>query len=148
METEKRTSTGMRTLDLIGGTEIASEQDCWDMLATQSVGRIALEVNGRIEIFPVNYGLDGEAIIFRTNAGRKMTWVTQGEIAFEVDSIDQESRCGWSVVVHGTARDITLHDAPERQVAARPWTGQKDFLVRIKPSSVTGRRVSRAARDS
>jgi nitroimidazol reductase NimA-like FMN-containing flavoprotein (pyridoxamine 5'-phosphate oxidase superfamily) len=131
----------MRAIDLLGGTEIVSEQDCWEMLATESIGRIALIVDGQVEIFPVNYGLDGDGIIFRTNAGRKMAWVAAGAVAFEVDSIDAKSRCGWSVVVHGTARDITKYDAPDRQLAAQPWTGSKDFLVRISPRSVTGRRV-------
>jgi nitroimidazol reductase NimA-like FMN-containing flavoprotein (pyridoxamine 5'-phosphate oxidase superfamily) len=131
----------MRAIDLLGGTEIVSEQDCWDMLATGSIGRIALFADGQVEIFPVNYGLDGDGIVFRTNAGRKMAGVASGEVAFEVDSVDPESRCGWSVVVHGTARDITGHDGPARQLAARPWTGSKDFLVRISARSVTGRRV-------
>src|ERR1700686_4973194 len=115
----------MRAIDLLGGTEIVSEQDCWGLLATESIGRIALFVHGQVEIFPVNYGLDGDAIIFRSNAGRKMAGVASGEVAFEVDLIDPESRCGWSVVVHGTARDITRYDAPDRQLAAQPWTGSK-----------------------
>ncbi len=131
----------MRAIDLLGGTEIVSEQDSWDMLATQSIGRVALFVHGQVEIFPVNYGLDGDGIIFRTNAGRKMAGVASGEVAFEVDCIDRKSRCGWSVVVHGTARDITIYDAPDRQLAALPWTGSKDFLVRITPRSVTGRQI-------
>lgn len=131
----------MRALDLLGGTEILPDQDCWDLLGTESVGRLAVALDGQIEIFPVNYGLDGDGIVFRTNAGRKMFWATGSEVAFEVDSLDKRTRSGWSVVVHGTARDITRFDAPERQAAARPWTGAKDFLVRIAPRSITGRRV-------
>lgn len=118
------------------------EQDCWDMLATQSVGRLAVSMDGQIEIFPVNYGLDGDGILFRTNAGRKMTWATGGDVAFEVDSVDDTSHCGWSVVVHGTARDISSFDSAERRLAAQPWTGSKDFLVRISPRSVSGRRIA------
>jgi uncharacterized protein len=132
----------MRALDLIGGTEIVSWDECWDMLATQTIGRIALAVGGEVDIFPVNYGLDGDGIIFRTNAGRKMAAADGRDVAFEVDSVDPKSRSGWSVVVHGTARDITRFDAPARRLAAQPWTGSKDFLVRIAPRSVTGRRVN------
>ena len=132
----------MRALDLLGGTEILSEQDCWDLLGAESVGRLALSIDGRIEVFPVNYGLDGNGIVFRTNAGRKMYWGAGSEVAFEVDSLDKASRAGWSVVVHGTARDITRFDGPERQMAARSWTGDKDFLIRIAPRSVAGRRVA------
>lgn len=132
----------MRAIDLLGGAEIVSEEDCWDMLATRSVGHLAVTLDGRIEIFPVNYGLDGAGIVFRTNAGRKMSWSTSGEVAFEVDYVDEETHYGWSVVIHGTAQDITRFDSPERQVAAQPWTGPKDFLVRIAPRTITGRRVT------
>lgn len=132
----------MRAIDLIGGTEIVSEQDCWEMLTSQSIGRVALCANGQIEIFPVNYGLEGDGIVFRTNAGRKMLGVGVGEVAFEVDSVDPRAQSGWSVVVHGTARDISRYDTPPRQLAAQAWTGSKDFLVRISPRTVTGRRVA------
>jgi nitroimidazol reductase NimA-like FMN-containing flavoprotein (pyridoxamine 5'-phosphate oxidase superfamily) len=133
----------MRAIDLLGGSTIVSESDCWDMLGTQSVGRVAFSLDGQIEIFPVNYGLDGDGVIFRTNVGRKFTGARLADVAFEVDRIDPESRCGWSVVIHGTARDITRFDSPERQVAVQPWTGTKDFLIRITPRSITGRRVAR-----
>ena len=131
----------MGATDPLGGTEIISEQDCWELLETQVVGRVAALVDGQVEIFPVNYGLDGDGVIFRTNAGRKIRGVLAGEVAFEVDLIDPQVHSGWSVVVHGTARDITAYDAPLRQRAAQPWTGSKDFLVRITPRSVSGRRV-------
>lgn len=131
----------MRAIDLIGGTEIVSEEDCWQMLTTQSIGRVGLWADGQVEIFPVNYGLEGDGIVFRTNAGRKMLGVGAGEVAFEVDSVDPASRSGWSVVVHGSARDISRYDTRARQLAPQPWTGAKDFLVRISPRTITGRRV-------
>lgn len=135
----------MRAIDLLGGGAIVSENDCWAMLGTQSVGRIAFSLDGQVEIFPVNYGLDGDGIIFRTNVGRKFSGSKIGEVAFEVDSIDPGSQTGWSVVVHGTTRDITKFDSPERHQAVRPWAGPKDFLIRISPRSVTGRRVTATA---
>jgi nitroimidazol reductase NimA-like FMN-containing flavoprotein (pyridoxamine 5'-phosphate oxidase superfamily) len=131
----------MRSIDLLGGTEILRDEDCWDLLASESIGRVAVAFGGQVDIFPVNYGLDGDGIVFRTNAGRKMTGALSGEVAFEVDRIDPEGKTGWSVVVHGDARDISQFDGPERLRAAQPWTGSKDFLVRIAPRSITGRRV-------
>jgi hypothetical protein len=131
----------MRAIDLLGGTEIVAEDDCWEFLRSEVIGRVAVVIDGRVDIFPVNYGLDGEGIVFRTNAGRKMEGIAEGEVAFEVDSIDRGAKAGWSVVVHGEARDITRFDGPERQRAAEPWTGRKDFLVRISPRAITGRRV-------
>ena len=66
----------------------------------------------------------------------------KGQVAFEVDHIDVESNSGWSVVVHGRAEDVTRFDGPGFRVrAGDPWTGPKDALLRITPTSVTGRRV-------
>jgi nitroimidazol reductase NimA-like FMN-containing flavoprotein (pyridoxamine 5'-phosphate oxidase superfamily) len=134
----------MTTIDSIGGTEVITEADCWDLLETQQIGRVAVWYGGQVEIFPVNYGLDADGILFRTNAGRKMTGASSGEVAFEVDEIDPRRKTGWSVVIHGQAREITVYDGPERQRAAQPWTGSKDFLFRITPRSVTGRRAAPA----
>ena len=133
----------VRESDLLGGTEILAEEDCWALVAARSVGRLAVSLDGLIEIFPVNYGLDGEDVVFRTNAGRKMSWSRSGEVAFEVDWFDEESHTGWSVVIHGTARDISRLNCPERPLAAEAWTGPKDFLVRINARTISGRRVSR-----
>jgi nitroimidazol reductase NimA-like FMN-containing flavoprotein (pyridoxamine 5'-phosphate oxidase superfamily) len=130
------------TIDSIGGTEIIAESACWELLDTQQIGRIAVWYAGQVDIFPVNYGLDGDGIAFRTNAGSKMRAVESGEVAFEVDHIDPCAKTGWSVVIHGQARDITRYDGLQRQRAAQPWTGSKDFLYRITPRSITGRRVA------
>jgi len=132
----------VRALDLIGGAEVMSDKDCWELLASEEVGRVAEVIDGRVEIFPVNYALDGDGIIFRTNAGRKLSGVLSGEVAFEVDCIDKDARVGWSVVVHGEAHDISRFDTSGRQSAVQAWSGQKDYLVRIRPISMTGRRVS------
>jgi nitroimidazol reductase NimA-like FMN-containing flavoprotein (pyridoxamine 5'-phosphate oxidase superfamily) len=131
----------MRAVDLVGGTEILAEQDCWDLLQTAEIGRVAVCFGGQVDIFPVNFGLDGDGIVFRTNAGRKMNALSTSEVAFEVDHVDLRARAGWSVVVHGDARDISNFDGAERRRAARPWTGSKDFLMRITPRSISGRRV-------
>jgi nitroimidazol reductase NimA-like FMN-containing flavoprotein (pyridoxamine 5'-phosphate oxidase superfamily) len=131
------------TIDSIGGTEIIAEAACWELLETQRIGRLCVWYGGQVDIFPVNYGLDGDGIVFRTNAGRKMLAAESGEVAFEIDHIDPHAKTGWSVVIHGQARDITRYDGLQRQRAAQPWTGSKDFLFRLTPRSITGRRVAR-----
>jgi nitroimidazol reductase NimA-like FMN-containing flavoprotein (pyridoxamine 5'-phosphate oxidase superfamily) len=131
----------MRAVDLLGGTEIISESDCWELLETENIGRVVTTVDGQTEIFPVNYAVEGEGILFRTNAGRKATGVLTGETVFEVDSVDRQAKAGWSVIIRGEVRDITGYDAPVRTNALQPWTGPKDFLMRMDPRTVTGRRV-------
>ena len=61
----------MRSLDLVGGTEIVPVQRCLDLLRTETVGRVAVIVGDDVEVFPVNYILDGDLIAFATNVGRK-----------------------------------------------------------------------------
>jgi uncharacterized protein len=130
----------MRAIDLLGGTEIVSEEDCLELLRSQSIGRLALVVDDRIDIFPVNYAVDGRSVLFRTNEGRKMRGADAAEVAFEVDSIEQEVHAGWSVVVRGEPEDVTDQVEPGAD-AVRPWAGRKERLVRITPRSITGRRV-------
>ena len=47
-----------------------TEADCLALLRSRDVGRIAFELEGMIEIFPVNYGVEGEIIIFRPAVAR------------------------------------------------------------------------------
>ena len=130
----------MDLIDLSTSTEPIGFKDCRQLLAGERIGRLGVVVDGRPEIFPVNYGLDGDGIVFRTDQGRKMLGLT-GEVVFEVDRIDVADRSGWSVVVHGRAEDISQFDSPRlRERAQTPWTGPKDILVRISPTVVTGRR--------
>jgi nitroimidazol reductase NimA-like FMN-containing flavoprotein (pyridoxamine 5'-phosphate oxidase superfamily) len=110
------------------------ETDCWQLLETEVIGRVVASVDGQIEIFPVNYAVDGEGIVFRTNAGRKMTGVLASETVFEVDSVDRQAKAGWSVIVRGD-------DGPTRAGAVKPWSGPKDFLMRISARTISGRRV-------
>jgi len=137
----------VRALDLIAGTEIVPETVCWEMLAGQSIGRVVFCHEGRVEIFPVNYALHENQVLFATNQGRKLTGVAHGEIAFEVDWVDPSSRSGWSVVVRGTARSLTEIDSDTAAVIRRAclsWTGSKDFVVLVRAQSITGRRVAPA----
>jgi hypothetical protein len=96
-------------------------------------------------IFPVNYVFDRDLIVFRTDPGSKLDAATEREsVAFEVDAIDEATRSGWSVVVRGSLAEITdpadlarLHALP-----LYPWApGEKARYVRVRPLSVTGRRI-------
>jgi len=131
----------MRAIDLLGGTEVISREDCLELLAEQRVGRIGVVVDGQVEIFPVNYAFDGECIVFRTNSGRKLTGVRTGEATFEADELEGSARAGWSVVVHGHTERMPTEPQPGVDLTSEPWTGPKDFTVRLTPRAITGRRV-------
>jgi nitroimidazol reductase NimA-like FMN-containing flavoprotein (pyridoxamine 5'-phosphate oxidase superfamily) len=119
---------------------------CLELLARHGFGRIAVLLDdGQPDIFPVNYALDGDRIVFRSGPGTKLSHASLDRVAFEVDESEQDGTAR-SVVVKGVALEITEALDPEsaRQrelpIPSR-LTGPDDHYVRIVPRSVTGRRL-------
>jgi nitroimidazol reductase NimA-like FMN-containing flavoprotein (pyridoxamine 5'-phosphate oxidase superfamily) len=141
----------MRTVDSQSGLERLSRQECVALLHAQDVGRLVVVDGGRPLIFPVNYAMDGEAPVFRTASGTKLWAASRSPVVFEIDEIDRDAKCGWSVIVHGVAQEITAFDAGELQervygLPVHPWAGgEKPSIVRIAPRLITGRRVRQHA---
>jgi len=124
---------------------VLSESECLALLDSRDLGRVAFGSEDAVEIFPVNYGLDGSTICFRTSPGTKLDAVPQTVVAFEVDSWDAETGVGWSVVAKGRAEEITMNigRAAEhlRRVPVQPAApGARWHWVAIRPSEITGRR--------
>jgi nitroimidazol reductase NimA-like FMN-containing flavoprotein (pyridoxamine 5'-phosphate oxidase superfamily) len=120
--------------------------ECWDLLATQPIGRVSFTAQGGLPVIvPVNYAVDGETIVFRTGRGPKLTAATRGEVvAFEADEIDMTAHAGWSVVVIGRAAVVTSDDERGRlaSLGLQPWAaGPRDEFVVITPRNVAGRRL-------
>ena len=138
----------MEVIDLNTGLEILGAEECFKMLATEEVGRLAVVLGGRPEIFPVNYVVDHDGVVFRTEAGTKLEGAVGGPVAFEVDHLDRADRSGWSVILHGQAFHVSpAHRHRSAHLALCPWTGTaKPHLVRVTPTTVTGRRI-RGRRD-
>ena len=83
--------------------EVLAEEECWRLLGAHHLGRLALVDAKGPAIVPVNYVLDREAPVFRTDPG------------------DLER-----------LRALPLY----------PWApGDKARYVRVRPASVTGRRI-------
>jgi nitroimidazol reductase NimA-like FMN-containing flavoprotein (pyridoxamine 5'-phosphate oxidase superfamily) len=123
-----------------------AEEECLELLATQSVGRIAVVSNGQPLIFPVNYVLEGRTVAFRTDPGTKLDAATLGKVAFEIDSADDERHEGWSVTVQGIGREITdAWDSWSQRLTARhlePWAaGAKEHWVAVATPVFSGRRI-------
>ncbi len=137
------------------GTEILDEAQCWDLLKSTSVGRLAVDVAGRPDIFPINYVVDGRSLVFRSGAGTKLAAsVLLHHVAFEIDGYEPDGRTVWSVVVKGDARHIESMDEvfSVDDLPLFPWLAfPKPNYVRIEPELVTGRRfhvVDEVAPDS
>lgn len=138
----------MNVIDPKTGIEVLEPDECLRLLRSQEVGRLGVVLGGFPAIFPVNYVVDEDRVVFRTDGGTKLDGVTRGgSVVFEVDHLDSASRSGWSVILHGRATEITAFDSPAvRERASRlalyPWSpNDKPHLVCITATALTGRRV-------
>ena len=133
------------TEPLPDGLDPIPYHECLALLGTEQVGRIAVVLDGRPEVFPVNYLVDGDRILFRTEAGSKLSGATRAPVVFEVDRLARGTRSGWSVVIHGRAVVHTVFDSHAEQRAIPLWVdADKPHLVRVTPDPVggiTGRRI-------
>jgi nitroimidazol reductase NimA-like FMN-containing flavoprotein (pyridoxamine 5'-phosphate oxidase superfamily) len=132
----------------IGRIEEIAADECLRLLATQKVGRVGVVHDSQPLILPVNYALDGDAIVFRTDPGTKLVATLFERVAFEVDEIDHQGRMGWSVLVQGVGQELRRSDgeAFERAQAFPivPWVGgEKQHWVRVVSKQISGRRVVR-----
>ena len=127
------------------GLEILTEGECLDYLARCTLGRIGYVVDDRVRIIPLNYALDGHALVFHAGPGSTRLIAALGEhVAFEVDSADRETRTAWSVVASGPAWEV--HDSATvarfRQLPIRAWIPvSRPHWIRIQIEELHGRRV-------
>jgi hypothetical protein len=117
--------------------ELIPEHACWELLATASVGRLALSVRALPVILPVQYYLDGRRLAVCLGhhqiPDRSLNDVI---IAFAADAIDPVARSGWSVQVQG--RSVMPRLLGVDTACGRPTAGQ---VVLIEPGIIRGHRV-------
>ncbi|MFC0597869.1 helix-turn-helix domain-containing protein [Streptomyces palmae] len=121
------------------------QEECRARLSSHGVGRVAVMVAGRPEIFPVNYEVAYDGICFRTTPGAAPAAAAGTDTTFEVDQVDDALSTGWSVLVSGPAEWVTdpgmARDLSERAHSG-PWAGgRREQWIRIVPERVTGRRI-------
>ncbi|GAB6936993.1 pyridoxamine 5'-phosphate oxidase family protein [Isoptericola variabilis] len=122
---------------------VLTEEESWELLAGQKLGRLATSVAGEPEIFPVSFAVSGQRIFLRTKPGTKLAEVTiSPRVAFEADELGDDA--AWSVVVKGRAqvleRDADLDEARATGLVTYVDDG-KTVWIRITPSDVSGRRL-------
>ena len=87
-------------------------EECLVLLRWESVGRLAVGRDGFAPVVvPVNFVLDGDTILFRTDAGDTALRLFEGPASFQVDRFDWYRRIGWSVLLQGTAQLLTGDEA-------------------------------------
>jgi nitroimidazol reductase NimA-like FMN-containing flavoprotein (pyridoxamine 5'-phosphate oxidase superfamily) len=129
-----------------------SREECWALLASEELGHFATAVDGAVDIFPINYVVHDESILFKTAPGSKLENLTANHsVAFEADGGDGSTH--WSVVVHGSAERLASDVDIEGSglLEFNSWMpGEKWNYVRISAHRITGIefRRERAARES
>ncbi|WP_088319443.1 pyridoxamine 5'-phosphate oxidase family protein [Kineosporia sp. R_H_3] len=129
-----------------GAIEVLSPEQCWQLLTSAEVGRLAVAVAGDVDIFPLNFAVDDGAILFRTAEGTKLVEIVMaGRVAFEVDGYEPEHGRAWSVVVKGHAENLEKFDDLYRaqELPLFPWNASpKERFVKLTPARITGRRFT------
>jgi len=96
-------------------------------------------------ILPVNYAANNDLIVFCTMPGSKLSAIGAGaEVVFEVGENSPEYRTGWSVIVRGTAREVTDSYKLEglRWGSLRSWAvPSTEHWVEISIAEISGRVV-------
>lgn len=121
-----------------------SPSQAWALARSVPLGRLAVVVDGRPDLFPVNHVVDHGCVIFRSAPGVKLSASVGAPVAFEVDGYDLETGSAWSVVMKGVAHEI--HDVDDVITALLlplfPWySATLAHIVRIDVDEITGRRI-------
>jgi nitroimidazol reductase NimA-like FMN-containing flavoprotein (pyridoxamine 5'-phosphate oxidase superfamily) len=123
---------------------VLSEDECWSLLSSMSLGRLVTILGGKPEIFPVNFVTQRRTVLFRTAQGTKLYSAVMGDwVAFETDYHDPPLSYGWSVIIKGRAHLLSANadilDA--EQSPLRSWIAtKKPIYVRVVAMEITGRR--------
>ena len=108
-------------------------------------GRLAFVEGGAPTVLPVNYLADERTVTFCTSSGRTLSALqSAARVAFEVDDIRPMHHTGWSVLVIGTAAQVTDPAEVEalRRGPLKSWAAGPDAVwVRIAVESISGREL-------
>lgn len=122
--------------------EVLGELQCWELLDSARIGRLAVVSPDGVDILPVDFMVRHGAVFFRSAPGSKLAGLAEQPIvAFEADGRQWGKR--WSVVMHGRA-DRLWDDG---EIVASGVLGlatssptEKWNYIRITPTSISGRR--------
>ena len=121
-----------------------SDEDCWSLLRTHKLGRLAIVIEDRPRIFPVTYAAAEDTVVFRTQPGAKLQHGPGSAACFEIDDYDRGTSMAWSVMVVGVLKDITVADDELsrrlRRLDVEPVApGQKLHWLALNADEVSGR---------
>ena len=121
--------------------------ECLRLLRGESVGRVVYTAGAIPVATPVNYVVDGDAVVFRTRPGSRLAKGTSGAVvSFEVDRVDEATASGWSVLVTGVSEVVGLGGSAARPTAAVGELGRRRPGPYGPPAHIAGVRQPRRRR--
>jgi nitroimidazol reductase NimA-like FMN-containing flavoprotein (pyridoxamine 5'-phosphate oxidase superfamily) len=121
--------------------------ECAQFIESGGIGRLAMCTPTGPQIYPVNFMVDGPAIVFRTAPHSALGSLGPGtDVAFEVDHLNWSTRQGWSVIIKGRAHIVEdpaeVDRLRELGREPHPWAGGiRRLYVRVPWYEITGRVV-------
>jgi uncharacterized protein len=128
-----------------------SEAECKQLLAQHTAGRVGFMAPEGPQILPVTYQYRNGSVIFRTSPyGPLAGLIRRTSVAFEIDSIDEQDKSGWSVLLLGFA-EAMAHDyllTTAWETGPVPWAdGVRNLFIEITPRKISGRSIRSASGD-
>lgn len=122
-------------------------QENLERLTSHQVGRLVFDDDCGPVALPVNYVIDGEDVLICTSPYGVIARCAPGhQVAFEIDDIDAANEVGWSVLVRGIAEAAPSGSLPaDVDDWPYPWLeGDRSFVLRVRTTDLTGRRLVEA----
>lgn len=117
--------------------------ECIELMSGQPIGRLAFAGDSGLVVIPVNFALRDSLVVLSTSPFGVIAREARGDVAFEVDQIDVDTRSGWSVLVQGRLEHDLADQLDHRpDGVSQPWaSGIRTMRMTIEPRSITGRRL-------
>ena len=102
--------------------------ECLELAAARSTGRVAYCDQDGPVVLPVNYVLDRGDVLLRISAHSSLAQrLRSGLAAFEIDELDDYTQSGWSVLIRGHAAFVEVDDLPILRATRAVGRGQPDL---------------------
>ena len=122
--------------------------ECWELLGSVPVGRLAMNSPEGLLVIPVNFVVADQAVVFRTAEGGLLGGAADWgrDVAFQADRIEEALKWGWSVLLQGQLRRVSDEEAEQLFTAVTPWAaGERHVVGRISADRISGRRLGDAS---
>lgn len=126
--------------------QVLSSDECFSLLGSVPVGRVAFIAEGGVQLFPVTFVIHDRQIVFRSAMGSKLDAAEMARnVTFEADSWDAPTQSGWSVLATGRVHAVTDSErlAELERLGLDPWLngGEEMGWIEVHVDEISGRRL-------